>query len=104
MKVSGGVMVEDVDELLLLVGSDHGGVALGVDGQVLPRNDAVSPRLVEGLLVDLVDVGDGGVVLEDDEAAGVRANDVVVLLGTGEGELSKGANGTEDPEVSRHGW
>lgn len=92
----GGVTVEDVDELLLLEGGDAEGAALGVDGEELAGDDAAAAGLAEGLLVDLVEAVAVGGVLEDDEAAGVGADDEVVLGGAGEAELGERADGAED--------
>lgn len=95
-EAGGGITVEDVDELLLLAGGDHDGSALGIDGEVLAGDNAAAAGLAEGLLVDLVEAVLVLLVLEDDDAAGVGADDDVVLLGSGEAELGKGSDGAED--------
>lgn len=94
-EAGGGVAVEDVDELLLLEGGDAERAALGVDGEELAGHDAAAAGLAEGLLVDLVEAVAVGGVLEDDEAAGVGADDEVVLGGPGEAELGERADGAE---------
>lgn len=95
-EAGGSVTIEDIDELLLLTGSDHDSTALGVYRNVLAGDDAAAARLAEGLLVDLVEGILLLVVLEDDDAAGVGANDDIVLLRAGEAELGEGADCAED--------
>lgn len=95
-EAGGGVTVEHVDELLLLEGGDAERSAFGIDGEELAGHDAAATRLAEGLLVDLVEAVAVGGVLEDDEAAGVGADDEVVLGGPREAELGERADGAED--------
>lgn len=90
-----GITVEDIDELLLLTGSDHDGSALGIDGEVLSRDYTATAGLAEGLLVDLVEAVLVLLVLEDNDAAGVGADNDVVLLGSCESELGEGSDGAQ---------
>lgn len=91
-----GVAIENVHELLFLASSDHNSAALGVDGEILARNDAAAARLPEGLLVDFIEAVAVLAVLEDDDAAGIGADDDVVFLGASKAELGEGADDAED--------
>ena len=72
------VPVEDVDQLLLLDGTNHHGSALGIDGQVLPGHDPPTSRLAERLHVDAVEGVLGAIVLQDHDPTRIRPqNDVV---------------------------
>jgi hypothetical protein len=91
----GSVAVEDVYKLLLLERGDAESATLGVHGEELARDDAAAAGLAEGLLVDRVEIVAVGGVLEDDETAGVGADDEVILVGAGRAEVRERENGAE---------
>mmetsp|Transcript_1924 Transcript_1924/g.3662 ORF Transcript_1924/g.3662 Transcript_1924/m.3662 type:complete len:203 (-) Transcript_1924:394-1002(-) len=66
-----GVAVQNVDELLLLDGSDHHCTSLGVNGEVLTRHNPPAARLAKRLDVHLLKGVLGPIVLQNHDPAGV---------------------------------
>lgn len=72
------VTIEDVDELLLLDGTNHHGASLRIHSQILSRHDAPASGLAESLELHLHELVLGLVVLDDENATRVRADDCVI--------------------------
>jgi len=89
------VSVENVDKLLFFYGPYHDGATLRVNRQVLAGHDPSTPGLAEGLHVDPLEQVLGGIVLEDDDPAGIGSNDNIILVSSGQAEGNQRTDNAE---------
>lgn len=72
------ISVQDVDELVLLNGSDEACAAFRISGEVLSRDNAADAGLPKGFEVEAVELVQIWLVLEDSDTTGIAShNDII---------------------------